>query len=49
MRISELCKWKIIMKEIMVARNQKHSAFRVIDSTVTRGKAVEAILSAKGC
>ena len=49
MGISELCKWKIIMKEIIVARNQKHSAFRVIDSTVTRGIAVEAILSAKGC
>jgi hypothetical protein len=30
-----LYKWKKIMKEITVARNQKYSSFRIIDSIIT--------------
>ena len=49
MGISVHCKWKRIMKEIIAGRNQKHSAFKVIDNTVTRDRIVEAILTAKEC
>ena len=49
MGISVLYKWKRIMKEITVARNQKHSAFRVTDSIVTRDRTVGETPTAKGC
>ena len=49
MGISVLYKWKKIKKEITVARNQKDSAFRVTDSTVTRDRTVGVIPTAKEC
>ena len=48
MGIFVLYKLKRIMKKIIVAKNQKHSAFRVTDSIVTRDRTVGATHTAKG-